>query len=402
MKRLFLRFCLLASIIPFCIACSHSEKLSGDEFLIEGEISGIEDGTVLDLMRWDESMGIRIASDTLKSGRFMFKERAESNTDRLSIGPRGDGFPPMSLFVWAEPGAKVKIKGKGKLHPLWEVKSSVPYQKEQNLYTDKNRDIIAEDARISTERNNAISKIMAASSREESIPYRNIVDSLIVIGDSLWLTQVLAYVEILEKTKDVSLIWLKNMVSVSYQSKPTNDGKGYYSELRKKAEKLYSRMSEEEKNTLYGASITANLFPPDIVEIGDNFADTDLSDVNGNVKHLADYLGKCLLLDFWSRGCGPCIMALPEMKEISETYSEQLTIISISLDTDARWKEAMDEHDMPWVNIRDPKAYGGLAANYGVSGIPSYVMISPEGKIINKWSGFGEGSLKIKVNENIK
>jgi hypothetical protein len=56
---------------------------------------------------------------------------------------------------------------------------------------------------------------------------------------------------------------------------------------------------------------------------------------------------------------------------------------------------------MPWVNIRDPKAYGGLAANYGVSGIPNYVMISPEGKVVDNWSGFGTGSLKKKMKEHI-
>ena len=95
-------------------------------------------------------------------------------------------------------------------------------------------------------------------------------------------------------------------------------------------------------------------------------------------------------------------MSLPEMKEISEIYSEKLTIISISLDTKSRWELATNTYDMPWINIRDPKSYGGLAANYGVNGIPSYVMISPEGKVIDKWGGFGEGNLKRKVNKNIK
>ena len=401
MKSLFFRFCLLACIPLFCVACSDSVKLTGDEFLIEGQISDVEDGTVINLMRWDESMGKRVASDTLRNGRFIFKEKAESYTDKLSITPQGDGFPPMSLYVWAAPGVKVKIKGKGKLHPLWKVRSSVPYQKEQNLYTDKSRNIIAEFARISTERNDAVSKIMTASSREESIPYRNIVDSLTVISDSLMIIEYSAYVDILTKT-NITPIWLEKMLNLAWLVEPSKENKKYYGELRKKVEVLYGRMSEEDKNTLYGARITAQLFPPAVVGVGDDFADTDLLDASGNTKRLADYSGKYLLLDFWSRGCGPCIMALPEMKEISETYSEKLTIISISLDTDAMWKEAMSEHDMPWVNIRDPKGYGGLAANYGVRGIPNYTMISPEGKVIDKWMGFGDGLLKRKVGENIK
>ena len=237
MESLFFRFCFLACITLFGVACSDSVKLTGDEFFIEGEISGVEDGVVINLMRWDESMGKRIASDTLRNGRFRFKEKAESDTDKLSISPRGDDFPPMSLYVWAAPGVKIKIKGNGKMHPLWEVKSSVPYQKEQNLYTEKSRDIIAETARLSIEGNEVFSKMTSKSSKEEDLLYSRIADSLAVIMGSLWLTKVLADVEIMEETKNVSLIWLEKMVSVAYHSNPSNNSKEYYSELRKKAEK---------------------------------------------------------------------------------------------------------------------------------------------------------------------
>jgi len=402
MKSAFFRFCLLACIPLFSVACSHSEKLSGNEFLIEGEISDLEDGTVINLVRWDEFSGKVIASDTLSNGKFVFKEMAESYMDKLAVMPRGDGFPPMSLKVWAVPGAKITIRGKGKLHPLWEVKSSVPYQKEQNLYISNSRDILVEMARISAERNDVFSKMMVTSSREEALPYRKIVDSLAVIMDSLGLMKVLTDVNVIEKTKKVSPIWLEGMMSVAYHANPSNESKDYYGELRKKALKLYDKMSEEDKNTLYGARITSNLFPPTTVGVGDDMADSVFFDINGNTKRLSDFSGKYLLLDFWSSGCGPCIMAFPEMKEVAESYSDNLTIISISLDTDVRWKEAMEKYDTPWVNIRDPKSFGGLAANYGVTGIPNYVMISPEGKVVDKWMGYGNGSIKRKVSENVQ
>ncbi len=32
-------------------------------------------------------------------------------------------------------------------------------------------------------------------------------------------------------------------------------------------------------------------------------------DLDGKVHHLADFKGKIYVLDFWSSGCGPCIMA---------------------------------------------------------------------------------------------
>ena len=48
--------------------------------------------------------------------------------------------------------------------------------------------------------------------------------------------------------------------------------------------------------------------PSVTVKEGDEMADTDLYDLQGNIHHLADYKGKYLLVDFWSRGCGPCMM----------------------------------------------------------------------------------------------
>ncbi len=399
MKNSFFRFCLLMSVPLFSVACS--SHLSNKEFLIEGKVSGIEDGTVVALVRWDGDVGKHIAYDTIRSGCFIFKEEAVSNPERLTINPQGDGFPSMSLSVWVIPGIKVKIKGQGKMHPLWEVKSSVPYQKEQNRYTNKSRDIMAEIARISAERSAVFPQIIAAASRDEALPYMKIVDSLDVISDSLRVIEYFADVDIMEKT-DISPIWLEKMKNLSYQVKKVKSDDEYLGVLRRKAENLYARMSEEDKNTPEGYRITAILFPPPIFDVGDDMPDTDFFDINGNTKHLSDYSGKYLLLDFWSSGCGPCIMSLPDMKEISETYNENLTIISISLDTDTRWKEALATHDMPWVNIRDPKAYGGLAANYGVNGIPYYVMISPENKIVDKWGGFGKGHLKRKADENVK
>ena len=396
MKSSFLKFCLLACIPFFSTSCSEPVKLTGNEFLIEGKLTGVEDGVVIGLIRWEGNSGSSIASDTLRDGRFMLKAEAISNPERMTISPQGDGFPPMFMNVWVAPKAKIKINGTGKLHPLWEIKSSDPSQKEENRYTNQNRDIIVEIAQISTERNDMMMKIISASSRDESLPYRKIVDSLDVIKDSLSIIKNYADIDIMEKT-DVSSVWLYKMyVIASYLGVPK------YKEFREKTEKLYNRMSEDDKTTLLGYYITAMIFPPDVVEIGNDFADTDLLDADGNTKRIADYLGKYLLLDFWSRGCGPCIMALPEMKEISETHNDKLTIISISLDADLAWKETMTKHDMPWVNIRDPKSFGGLAANYGVRGIPNYVMISPEGKVIDKWMGFGSGFIKKKVNENIK
>ena len=402
MKSKFFRFCLLACIPLLSVACSSSEKLSGNEFLIEGEISDVKDGVVIQLGRMDGDMGSRIASDTLVNGRFIFKEDAISDMERLYIIIIDEGFPPMMLNFWATPGAKIKIKGKGKLFPAWEVKSPVAYQKEENLYANKSRDIIAEYSRIAVEFDD-MHKMARKVSSDEARTYRNAADSLNLMINALMIKRLFADMDVMEKT-DISPIWLNKMKELSLTLSYSDEVNEHYGRLRKNAEALYGRMSEEDKTTPIGYQITVNLFPPPVAAIGDYMVDADFLDITGNTKHISDYSypGKYLLLDFWSKGCGPCIMAFPEMTEISETYSENLTIISISFDSDTGWKEALSEHNTPWVNIRDPKAQGGLAASYGFKMMPFYVMISPEGRVVDKWTGFGNGYIKRKVSENVK
>ena len=126
------------------------------------------------------------------------------------------------------------------------------------------------------------------------------------------------------------------------------------------------------------------LFPPQVVEVGDEMADADLYDLEGNVHRLADFKGKYIMLDFWSRGCGPCLMALPEMKEVAEMYKDRLTVVSLSIDTKKGWEAASKTHEMTWQNLSDLKGSNGLYAKYGVRGIPNYVLISPEGRIVEK------------------
>jgi len=392
---------LLACIPLFSVACSTQEKRLDNEFLIEGKISGIEDGIVIRLYRWDGDAGTPIATDTVRNGRFIFKEETESDMEWLSIDPSGEGFASMLLGVWVAPKTRIKIKGKGKLHILWEVTSSIPYQKEENRYKNNSREIIAESARLSLESDDLRKKARTASSEDDALAYRNKADSLGEVRKLLRIKQLHDDIDIMKQT-NISPVWLSKMRGVTQMLMYGRLDNESDNDLRNKAVELYDKIPEEDKNTPLGSLITSQLFPPQLIKVGDDMADADFFDINGNTKHISDYLGKFLLLDFWSIGCGPCLMAFPEMKEVSEIYRENLTIISISLDRDNSWKEAMGKHDMPWVNIRDPKSQSGLYASYGARGIPYYVIISPEGKVIDQWFGFFDGFIKRKVGETVK
>ena len=118
------------------------------------------------------------------------------------------------------------------------------------------------------------------------------------------------------------------------------------------------------------------LHPPAKVRTGDRMADAELVDSNGETHRFSEYLGKYVLLDFWSFGCGPCLLSLPELKDL--------------------WQTASEEHGITWVNLNasdDPT----VSARYGVNGIPHQVIISPAGIVLDSWAGYGQGLLEQRL-----
>ena len=163
--------------------------------------------------------------------------------------------------------------------------------------------------------------------------------------------------------------------------------------LRERAEIQYDRLPEEIKRSQAGKEMHSTLHPPAKVRTGDRMADAELVDSNGETHRLSEYLGKYVLLDFWSFGCGPCLLSLPELKAASESYRDRLTVISITSDPKDLWQTASEEHGITWVNLNasnDP----AVSARYGVNGIPHQVIISPAGIVLDSWAGYGQGLLE--------
>ncbi|MCS3178202.1 AhpC/TSA family protein [Candidatus Bacteroides intestinigallinarum] len=351
------------------------------EYTIEGKVEGVKDGTLISLFLLDGNVGSTVALDSIQNGTFFFKRNAgESGMDKLSLMcTRNDDFPSMSLEIYATPNARIKVTGTNTLIHTWKVDSPVKEQIEHNRFIENSRDLWDEYQRLSIKarslRSAPEAERKAMHAKEDSI-------SALISKREMQLMQELP----------VSNIWMDRLHRLSMSVK-YNPNFSYKDETLA----LYNRMNEAQKASIKGQEITVNLFPPVVVKEGDEMADTELYDLDGKIHHLTDFKGKYILLDFWSSGCGPCIMALPEMKEIQEQYKERLTVISLSSDTKSRWKAASAKHEMTWQNLSDLKQSAGLYAKYGVNGIPNYVLISPEGKIMKMWSGYGKGSLKLKM-----
>ena len=112
--------------------------------------------------------------------------------------------------------------------------------------------------------------------------------------------------------------------------------------------------------------------------------DFELPDLQGNPLKLSSLRGKYVVLDFWGSWCIWCIRGIPRMKEAYRKYKDKMEILGVDCqDTEEKWKAAVEEHQLPWLQVRCPEDYlQTLGQQYRIQGFPTKVIIDPEGRLV--------------------
>ncbi|KAA2238965.1 AhpC/TSA family protein [Chitinophaga agrisoli] len=367
------------------------------KYTITGQLTGIPDSTIISLLRNDGNVLTTVSSDTIKNGAFSFTGSTDETALFMIMG-NSEEFPSVWLDVWVAPGAVIKISGHNKLVKTWQVESPVKEQQEVTHYTAATAAYLDQWQQLTIVRKQLFREILKDNiSPERKKQLKAAIDSVDAKSSAVSTQIETREIAIMQQTA-VSTIWLKKLKNVAIDAKY-----GDKPALREQAIILYKRLNKQQRASVTGQEVYVLLYPPVVVKKGEALADADFKDLQGKLHHLADYKGKYLLLDFWSDGCGPCIMAMPELKQLSDSLKDQLTVISLNVDTKKQvWKAGSEREAITWINLSDGKGMAGIAARYGINGIPHYVMISPEGKILDTWVGYEKGSLLAKVQAHTK
>lgn len=349
-----------------------------DSFTIEGEVSGLADGTVMELTPGATHQEEKpVATATVSGGKFSFTWSVES--PRLFyIGQQG-AWGVMTVLV--ENGNRVKIsgtvsyQGEGNQRqadfssveitgaPLNdEYLRKIAFKDDLNRlyeeYHERNAEISEQLTKARRANNQALldslsrTEAAAALSRDEAAFFRNVGEqtknAVMSNKDSWWGPLMML----------VNMNWFEEEQKEWYAAFPADVQQSYYGQI------VYKELFPE---TLEGKPA------PAFTVKGEDGASVTLEQLLDGKKYA--------LVDFWASWCGPCRREIPNLKAAYEKFaSKGLEIISISIDKDAAaWQKALEEEQLPWPNFLDDADIDNL---YGVKTIPAIFLLDGKGTVI--------------------
>ena len=168
----------------------------------------------------------------------------------------------------------------------------------------------------------------------------------------------------------------------------------FYYSISKEPEKARDYFELIEANTTSPAFVNAareRMLTIERIRPGKPSPPFNFENYKGGTVSLEDLKGFFVIIDIWATWCAPCIQQIPALKKLEEKYNgKNIKFVSISVDK----KEAYDK----WRTFVSNKALGGIqlfADNsfqsefiqaYGISSIPRFIIIDPDGLIHNAYA----------------
>ena len=368
-------------------------SINADNVVINGNVTAFQDGAIVDISSVEGILGVTIASDTIQDKKFIINFQTDSCLKKFNMYIHDKKGSSQARRLYIRPGAKIEITGTDEHVHTWNVKSNIPEQSEYDRYLMASKDLHDAIHQISLayeqRRETITDKSDLENARDEykaTKPYRDSLDIITYKRD----------IDIM-KTTPATPVWLDKMEDIAKWYKgPNNDS------IIRTLKTLFAGLNDSIKTSKQGLKINSLLYPSKNIEIGDMFPDTIFYDLEG-VKHsVHDLRGKWVVAVFWSAGCGGCHYAFNEMPKLIAKHQENLDGVLLSCDTDKWWRWATENFGVKGNNWNEGMENYGLYQRFGDNGLPTVVMVTPEGKVADIFLGFYTDRIEENLSREMK
>jgi thiol-disulfide isomerase/thioredoxin len=116
-------------------------------------------------------------------------------------------------------------------------------------------------------------------------------------------------------------------------------------------------------------------------------------DASGGQHALSDLKGRYVLLNVWATWCAPCVREMPSLEALQKNFDpKKLIIIPLSEDRgDSVVQSFYTKHTITALPIAIDQA-GTAPASFHIDGLPTTLLIDPQGRVISRFEGDADWS----------
>ncbi|SMD01873.1 TlpA family protein disulfide reductase [Pedobacter africanus] len=116
--------------------------------------------------------------------------------------------------------------------------------------------------------------------------------------------------------------------------------------------------------------------------------DFTYADADGKMVSLKSLRGKYVYIDVWATWCSPCKAEIPFLKKLEqEFHHKNIYFVSLSVDKMAdhgKWMDYVNQHQLGGIQLISDKDFkADFVKQFNISGIPRFILIDPEGRIVS-------------------
>ena len=366
---------LLASLLALCAIAGQAQNsisVSPDSVIIEGIAKNMPDGTrFMVLQEGVQAMQETIVKD--EKFRIVISQKEKESILRLvQSGP--------TLEIYTEPGKKIKVIGDD-AHSVnyWNVESDNFDQKEDNAYNQFIKEKLP-DFYEADNKWNLLNAMLTEKSMKGTITQEDkdkvMPEARAAYQKSEELRKEKYNAAILDfmasrpfSKRMITEIW---MISI-YDHTPA---------IVEKAREIFKKFPQEAMNHRLVVETKAKLYA-ERAKVGEQMKDFTLYDRELKAHQLSEFKGKYTILEFTFYGCGGCVFIKPYLEEFYKRNKDKAEVIAIYNDTKENWMKEGQEHKVSYQEWSDPERASEPVAAYDVNAFPTFVVIDPNGKILD-------------------